>query len=178
MTGNALVYDLSKAFAIHASAVKVNDGAWVFLGLSGAGKSTICRLLSPYAEPLADDWTYFIFPYSDNRYAVARGDIGNAKKLLSPQDLLDVRPIPLRAIFQLNQAQALFVERLDIPEYCYHLLVAFFGIPFNSNIEIASRKMVFSRVMLIAQAVPGYQLHFPLSADIFSALQSKIPEDL
>ena len=177
MTENSLVFDLSKAFAIHASAVKVDDGAWVFLGPSGAGKSTICRLLSPYAEPLADDWTYLIFSDTgSDAYAVANADIGIAKKLLSQQDLLEVNTIPLRAIFQLNQAEGLFIEPLKITKYCYHLLIAFFEILSNSKIGIDARKVVFSRIMALSQSVPGYQLHFPLSSDIFATLHTKVLE--
>lgn len=43
--------------ALHASAVAVDDRAWVFVGPSGAGKSTLARLAreSVGAAPLADD---------------------------------------------------------------------------------------------------------------------------
>ncbi len=40
---------------IHASAVIQNDTAFLFLGKSGAGKSTTAQLLSPHYQVIADD---------------------------------------------------------------------------------------------------------------------------
>lgn len=45
----------NKGFIVHASASQINDGAYVFTGRSGAGKSTVAKLLSPKHQVLADD---------------------------------------------------------------------------------------------------------------------------
>ncbi|KKS98409.1 MAG: hypothetical protein UV73_C0002G0123 [Candidatus Gottesmanbacteria bacterium GW2011_GWA2_43_14] len=45
----------NKGFIFHGSAVYIDDQAHIFLGKSGAGKSTILRLLAEKCLPLADD---------------------------------------------------------------------------------------------------------------------------
>jgi hypothetical protein len=45
----------NQGFILHASASKVNDKAVIFLGKSGAGKSTTMTLLSSTFTPLGDD---------------------------------------------------------------------------------------------------------------------------
>ena len=45
----------NNGFILHASAVKKNNKAYVFLGDSGAGKSTIMTSLSPEFTPMGDD---------------------------------------------------------------------------------------------------------------------------
>lgn len=45
----------SNGFIIHASAIGKNNSAYLFLGQSGAGKSTIVNLLKKNFTPLADD---------------------------------------------------------------------------------------------------------------------------
>ena len=45
----------NKGLIMHASASLVNDHAYVFMGDSGAGKSTITKLISSSFQPLADD---------------------------------------------------------------------------------------------------------------------------
>lgn len=50
----ALLYKYNGLY-IHASAVKVGSSAYIFLGDSGAGKSTIVRILSKKYTPLGDD---------------------------------------------------------------------------------------------------------------------------
>lgn len=46
---------INKGFLLHASASDISGKAVLFLGPSGAGKTTIINLLRPRHEPLADD---------------------------------------------------------------------------------------------------------------------------
>src|SRR5258708_4434951 len=57
MLSNILYKLLTKkrGFGIHASAIEINRKSSIFLGKSGAGKSTISQLLSPKFRLLADD---------------------------------------------------------------------------------------------------------------------------
>lgn len=45
----------SNGFGIHSSSVVINNNAYLFLGKSGAGKSTIVKLLENKFRPLSDD---------------------------------------------------------------------------------------------------------------------------
>lgn len=54
----AILIDIApggKALLIHGSAVYDGTNTWIFLGDSGAGKSTIAQLLSKAYKPLSDD---------------------------------------------------------------------------------------------------------------------------
>lgn len=45
----------NKGFILHASASKIGEQTYLFLGESGAGKSTIVSLLNPKGQTIADD---------------------------------------------------------------------------------------------------------------------------
>ena len=50
-----LLITKKNAVIMHLSAIKIRDNAFVFLGVSGAGKSTIAKLLSTKYQIIADD---------------------------------------------------------------------------------------------------------------------------
>jgi hypothetical protein len=73
--------DLSHSLVLHSSAVLVNHRAYLFVGGSGAGKSTIVKMLSEKYKSLCDDnafikktgelYSFFQTPYYE-RYKYAR----------------------------------------------------------------------------------------------------------
>ena len=58
-----ILYELltkNKGFMVHASASKIGNKAFLFLGQSGAGKSTSVALLKKVYSPLSDDFSIII----------------------------------------------------------------------------------------------------------------------
>ncbi len=49
------LFKKNPGFFLHSSASMIGNGAWIFTGTNGAGKSTIVKLLKPAYEMLSDD---------------------------------------------------------------------------------------------------------------------------
>lgn len=174
MADNAPGSGLSQALVIHASAVNVNGSAWVFLGPSGAGKSTMCQLLAPHTECLADDWTCFVSIAGNGGWLVTGADLGTKNLPFSRQNSAQQNFVPLQAIFRLRQAEALSVQRMDEFEVCQELLISFLGLPPSTRFDMKSRKLIFSHIATISRFIPGYQLYFPRLADVFQFINKEV----
>ena len=61
ITTMLLLTKKSGGVCLHASSVRFNGKAILFIGDKGAGKSTICQLLSPQFTQLTDDATFLIY---------------------------------------------------------------------------------------------------------------------
>lgn len=149
--------------AIHASAVRLNGRALVFLGPSETGKSTICRLLSGYAEPLADDAVYLV-PDGGARWAVADGTGRAFGPPLSKDEAYALRTTRLYAVFRLYRASEPCLEQIDSLQTCRCLINAFFEVGRHRAFGLEDKKRAFSRLASIARTVPGYHFYFDLSS--------------
>lgn len=100
------LFDNYNGFIAHASAILKDDQAFIFLGLSGAGKSTIVKLLSDKYQVLADDSViirklnneYYLFqtPFFEKEF--------NFKK--------NINGFPLKKIFLLSKSKHTFLKKL------------------------------------------------------------------
>lgn len=88
----------NKGIYLHGSAVQTNHGAVIFLGKSGAGKSTISSLLSPEYPVLADDQLFIV--HKDNNYYFYQSFIPESNSSILPH--LDI--IPLWRLFFLKKS--------------------------------------------------------------------------
>lgn len=152
----------SPVLALHASAVATPAGVLLFLGHAGAGKSTICRLMSARATPLADDAVY-LFRDADHHWRVADASARAFAGPLSAPDADALTGKPLRAIFRLYQSPTVKLALASQPEICRHLTDALFEIGWQQRIDGASQAQLFGWVADVARRYPAARLHFTLT---------------
>jgi len=152
-----------KTLLIHASAVYTDKGAMVFLGPSNTGKSTICRLLDTYTQPLADDGVYLTS--HNGGWQVTDGT--NLKPLSKSG-------LPLLAVFRLHQAPTVRLERLGTWQTCRHLTDAFFEVRWQRQYDRKTKKNAFQVLAAIARSTPGFRLYFNLSARTFDIINETL----
>jgi len=170
MSELAMRLERAGILTLHASAVQIGGQALVFLGPSGTGKSTVCRLLSDVAEPLVDDSTYVL--YQDDRGWL----VGDTRAEVYEDAFLTGRTagldgVPLRAVFRLRQAAATRLERMPAWQTCGCLVEALGWHRFR---PAEMNRAIFARLAAIARAVPGYRLHFDLSGRILHVLKGTL----
>ena len=134
-----------------------------------SGKSTIRRLLSSYAQPLADDIVYLVRENA-KEYTVAKVDCNG--RLVPEEAVLSHERVPLIAVFRLHQVQQPRLERTGRPETCRHLMRALFEIGLKYDVE--ARKRAFSQVAAIARRTLGYCLHFDQSVQTAEMIREEI----
>ena len=124
---------LHQGFILHASAVASGERAFIFLGKSGAGKTTIMRLLYPEYTPIADDGiivrkiqnTYYCFqlPVEKVRWFQRRSHSYHLASLfLLHQSKIDsITPIPTQAILP-SLLEQLWAEKLLLKRQIQNLM--------------------------------------------------------
>jgi hypothetical protein len=152
-------------WGLHASAVVAPGGALVFLGTSGAGKSTIRRLLTPSFSPLAEDAVYLI-PAHDGSWSVADAGYPQPLQPLSQGEAASLRGVPLQAVFTLGKGEDVRLERLDALSACRQLMNGFFEIVRQNAFALEVRRRGFVDVAAIARRYPAYRLVFDLSGSV------------
>lgn len=152
----------SSNLILHASAVKADGEALIFLGPSRTGKSTIRRLLSDFSEPLADDkiclgyqailgWTVV---------DVTGFDLTTS---LDSRDVFAPTKVPLGGIFRLRQSTKIFIQPITPFETCRYLADAYLEVWENRKSSVSAKKLAFARLALLAHSTVGYRLDFTLS---------------
>jgi hypothetical protein len=168
MTEDDALVAPSRTLIIHASAVCINDGALVFLGPSGTGKSTICRLLKSHAEPIADDAVYLV-PQIGGGWLTGNANRYSAEPSSQVQRFTPGN-VPLRAIFRLHQAPVPLVQQIDSLQTCRYLTDAFFEIHCQRLYNAETKRGAFSELAAVSRHIPGYRLHFNLSNRVPEAI--------
>jgi len=152
--------------ALHASAIVTPCGAVLFLGHAGAGKSTICQLLSKRFPPLADDVVYLI-RQEDGTWHVADGSRRAFGGPLQAGELAELEGVPLRAILRLFQDSASRVAPITSREACRHLTDALFEVVWQRRYDLANKRAWFALVADIARRYSGSRLYFTLDEEPF-----------
>lgn len=165
--------DFPSVLTIHASAVYTKKGALLFLGPSETGKSTICGLLAPYVQQLADDAVYLI-AQPTKRWEVFKADGQAYNGIPGRNVLLDSKGIPLYAVFRLYQAATPYLVLIDSLGCCRYLTNAFFEIPGQRHCDTKTKCQIYSSLANIARAVPGYEFHFTRSVQTYHVLNQQI----
>jgi energy-coupling factor transporter ATP-binding protein EcfA2 len=147
--------------ALHASAVATPAGALLFLGHSGAGKSTICRLLNLHATPLADDAVY-LFRGDDQTWRVADASHRAFAGPLSESAADELTGKHLFAIFRLYQSAIVKVVPAGQSEICRHLADALFEIGWQQWIDSESKRKLFASLAQVARSHSAARLYFTL----------------
>jgi hypothetical protein len=146
-------------FLLHASSAVRNGNAFVFSGVSGAGKTTISRLTPPDATLLTDEISY-IRPRGDGYEACGTpfaGDWGKNGANISA---------PLKEIHMLAQGLENKRELLPAPEAARALLrnILFFA----ADPEYV--RLVFESACRIASVVPVYRLTFVPTEEVWKMI--------
>jgi hypothetical protein len=144
----------------HASGAALEDKGFLFVGHSGAGKSTIVNMLKPLAEVLCDD-----------RMIVRRWpDEFRIHGNWSHGDIPDVSPnsAPLRAAFFLNKARENRIVHIADRSEITRSLLACLVKPLVTS-DWWERMLALAQD--IASEVPCYALYFDKSGDIVPLLR-------
>jgi hypothetical protein len=158
----------SGIWELHASAAAAPDGALLFVGASGSGKSTICRLLIPYFSPLAEDVVYLV-PALDGSWSVANAGYPQPVQPLK-EEVKKLHSVPLKAIFILVKGEGIRLERLDALLGCRYLMDGFFEILRQNAFTLEVRRKGFSDIAAIARRYPAYRLVFNLSGRVIDLM--------
>ncbi len=156
-------FDPKNILLLHASAVSNADGALLFLGPSGTGKSTMWRMLSAYMSPVAEDAVCLV--HQEDEWRVVSGGHckrGDAAEMVVEGDAVSY--IPLRAVCRLYQAAEPQLEKMDTLLTCRYLTDAFFEIYPQRGRPLEVKQHTFMNLAGIARALVGYIFHFGLSS--------------
>jgi hypothetical protein len=145
--------------AIHASAVYDDHGALVFLGPTGAGKSTVCELLSAETRKLADDKVYLV-PLEDGAWAVADASHRSYYGPLSEGEAALLETWPLQALFRLYQAPRIRLQPADALTTCRDLVNAFLELYWHRYLDVAAMRGAYRSLARVSRGVSAYRLHF------------------
>lgn len=164
-------FDPQDVLGLHASAMYNDDGVLIFLGPSGTGKSTMCELLKPTMEMLANDTLYLVPQPGQRWYGVfGEGRVHGKNGLISAAEAATAPSAPLRAVFRLYQTVMPRLEPLDRLWCCRYLTDAFFEIAWQRDEPLPFKQRAFANLSAIARSTPGYAFHFGLSAQTLDAL--------
>lgn len=147
-------------FLVHASGVEMNGKGLLFVGHSGAGKSTMSRLVEPHARILCDE-----------RNVVRRsGDGWQLHGTWNHSDLVKVspQPAPLGAVLFLEKADCNRIIPLTDRREIVHRLLPCIIRPF---VTPDWWKKTLTSVEQIAREVPCYVVKSDKSGTILAELQ-------
>jgi len=146
---HTLVLAREGGFLLHAASAVRNGKAFVFAGVSGAGKTTLSRLAPPDAKLLSDEISY-VRREADGYYAYGTPFAGELAR--SGENLR----APLAAIYLLNQGMENRASDMGKAEAARGILtnVLFFA----EDVELV--QAVFLSALELAERVPVRRLTF------------------
>ena len=149
-----------KGCYIHASGAVLDGSGLLFVGHSGAGKSTIVTMLKNKAEILCDDRIIVRKWYDGFRIhgTWSHGDVSD----------VSAASAPLKAILFLQQDKQTRISRMDCKKEVAKRLLACLVRPLVTA-EWWDRML--SLVGMMTREVPCYLLHFDKSGKVLDALQ-------
>jgi len=162
-----------KSIDVHASAVNTSEGAWIFLGPSGTGKSTLKNLLSNISDPISEDRVGFVM-YNDAWYVISTDSSAtNNDNFFSGGG--KIPGFPLKKIFKLYQTAGFpSLYPLQSLAICEQLMKSFFEIHPASSLDVEGTDRVFKQFGAIARLVSGFDLYFDMSQNTVTILASLI----
>jgi len=181
---------------LHASAVNLGDGAVLFLGASGWGKSTLAdAFLGRRHRLIADDYVAvalggraFVPPGIPRLHlwpdaAAAMGHDLATVSLLRPElekrarpahEQFAVKPLPLHRTYVLSQGDAPSITRLSPQEAFLELLRHSYGARTLHAVRTADH---FRQCTAVARDVPVARLRVPRSLSALSRVAQLVEED-
>lgn len=144
---------------LHGAALERNGGAYLFLGRSGAGKTTVSRLgLERGLTVLSDDLNALLpgSPVPEVVKLPFTGDFGDSGA--------PTAPVPLRALCRLEKSAEEGITPLSRAEAVGCLLACS---PFLNTDPYRRETVIATLSALVPKSLPAYGLRFSLSGDLW-----------
>jgi hypothetical protein len=161
---------LRDGLCVHSSAVARGSDGFLFLGDSGAGKSTVARLSASAGYPVLGDDLNFIVRDNGTGYLLAAGP--SARPFLGGYSAS--RPL-LRGIFSLVQDSDEYVVSMSPKGVAYTLFQGLQGTPAARKLPDEAAARAFQTICDIARQVPGYELHFRKDHGFWNLIDEQFP---
>ncbi len=146
----SLILIKQNGFAFHSSCINKNNGAYLFIGRSEAGKSTILHLSEHReAQVIAEESNYI--KLNKNKYLAFYHPLDTYHKSEN-----NYPPVELKGIFLINQSPDNRVQILDFKTSITSLLDYMnFSLP-----DIESKTLAMDNIVDLVNKVPCYKLFF------------------
>jgi hypothetical protein len=161
---------LNSGLCIHAAAVSHNNNGFLFLGESGAGKSTIATLSSELGIPVLAEDRVFILNKS-NTYLLAAGPHPSTKYTKYSK----LRP-NLRGIFLLVKDTHNYIIPTKHSLAAKSLFASFFQNSASGYLPASAIELAFKTISCVARQVPTFELHFCKTPDFWKKIDEQFPD--
>ncbi|MDD4938624.1 MAG: hypothetical protein PHE18_03615 [Candidatus Omnitrophica bacterium] len=151
-------------FFLHSCGVKIDGGAYLFAGPSGAGKTTIAKLNLKRNKILSDE-TVAVVKNQKDYNAYATPFFGDLAKVTSDDNA------PVKAVFFLKQSNRFGHKRLDTLRAAQALLQNIFLIGNECKDNLGR---VFDIALDLVKRVPAYELGFLPKEQIWRYIEKEI----
>jgi hypothetical protein len=159
---------LHGGLCLHAAAVSRGNWGYLFLGESGAGKSTVAFLSAAIGMPVLGEDRVFVLRNRGNGYLLASSPEFPPQFVTHPH----VRP-PLRGVFALSKDTINAVFPLSQLATAKALFAAFLQNPASGYIPLSAVRFAFRTACDLARRVPGYELRFRKSPDFWRQIDEQ-----
>jgi len=159
-----LLLNQNRAMLHCAALVNKKQQSFLFLGPSGAGKTTITELGIP-RPILSDDMN--LIDFSKGKPLAYAGGVGG---LYKPEVELD-RSFPIKKMFWLNQDTSNSIKDLPKLKQVQFILSSFANLPWK-NFSNDSQELSFNCAEKIISSIPLELLNFKKEADVWKTIES------
>ncbi len=163
-------YALRGGILLHAAAASLRHQGFLFLGKSGAGKSTTAKNTAAVGIPVLGEDRVFVLPSKDGEYVLSKAQTYPAQLISHP----DLTP-PLRGVFVLAQNASDHLERMTQTQTAKMVFQAFQEHPAGSALSPKLLRGIFQTACQIARQVPGYILHLRNAPDFWKLIDAEFP---
>jgi hypothetical protein len=155
-------------FCVHSSAVARGNSGFLFVGESGAGKTTIAQLSTLIGYSALGDDLNFVISENTNTYRL----VAVPSPKLSPAGYSSLQPT-LQGVFKLVQDCRDYLVPLSSMQTACILYDSFRQVPKTNLFSGNVFGLVLKTVASIARQVPGYELHFRKSPDFWKLIDER-----
>ena len=157
---------------MHSSGVIQGGKAHLFLGPSGLGKSTVCKLLAqePSFQVLHDDMT--VVSRKGAEFFVWSTPLSGEMPAESSSNA------PLEAVFSLKHDQTNYIQRLSRKKAAGLLALGLVPplVPKNGSLVVEPTESL-KLLLEMAEAVPCYELHFRPEPDFWKCIPQLLEKE-
>jgi hypothetical protein len=162
-------HELNNGLFLHAAAVSRNNQGFLFLGESGAGKSTVSSLSAELSIPvLAEDRVFLLG--QQNRYSLAAGPHANTNYT----DHTNLRP-NLSGIFILIKDEVEYLKPIPHSETSKLLFAALLQTLLRGSFPDNAMAASFRTIANVARQIPAFELHFRKRPDFWNLIDERFP---